>query len=162
VRCSVDRRQRTPILAPVHTSYMAAKIMDAESSPGRRFLETVMSEIEHRLRTFAAVKVGWAVTKTSPVSLTLAGPAAEEHNFLVGLANAWDPVQEDGDLVGIHVACGPSGARVDAEYPYSLFVRGIVGSLLEIGDVSERDDVPQRVAAIIDPYLAWRITWPKA
>jgi hypothetical protein len=136
--------------------------MDGESTPGRRFLDTVMSEIESRLRAFAAVKAGWAVTKTSPVSLTLAGPGADEHNFLVGLVNAWDPVQEDGDLVGIHVACGPSGASVDSEYPYSLFVRGIVGSLLEIGDVGEHDDVPQRVAAIIDPYLAWRIACPKA
>jgi hypothetical protein len=136
--------------------------MDAESSPGRRFLDTVMSEIESRLRAFAARKADWAVTKTSPVSLTLAGPGGEEHNFLLGLANAWDPVQKDGDLVGIHVACRPSGASVNTEYPYLLFVRGIVGSLLEIGDVSEHDDVPRRVAAIIDPYLALRITWPKA
>ena len=135
--------------------------MDAKSTPGRRFLDTVMSEIEIRLRTFAAAKEGWVVSKTSAVSLTLSGPG-EEHSFLVGLANAWDPVQEDGDLVGIHVACGPSGATVNTEYPYSLFVRGIVGSLLEIGDVSERDNVPERVATIIDPYLAWRITWPKA
>jgi len=136
--------------------------METESSPGRRFLDTVMSEIESRLQAFAAAKAGWEVTKTSPVSLTLSGPGAEEHNFLVGLANAWDPVQEDGDLVGIHVACGPSGAPVDTEYPYSIFARGIVGSLLEIGDVGEHDDVAQRVAAILDPYLAWRITWPKA
>jgi hypothetical protein len=136
--------------------------MDPESSPGRRFLDTVMSEMEIRLRAFAAAKAGWLVSKTSAVSLTLSGPAGEEHNFLVGLANAWDPVQEEGDLVGIHVACGPSGAPAGTEYPYSLFVRGIVGSLLEIGGVSEHDNVSERVAAIIDPYLAWRITWPKA
>jgi hypothetical protein len=135
--------------------------MDAESTPSRRFVDAVMSEIEIKLRAFAAAKEGWVVSKTSAVSLTLSGPG-EGHNFLVGLANAWDPVQEDGDLVGIHVACGPSGATVNTEYPYSLFVRGIVGSLLEIGDVSERDNVAERVAAIIDPYLAWRITWPKA
>jgi len=136
--------------------------MDAKLSPGRRFLDTVMAEIENRLRSFAGAKAGWRVSKTSAVSLTLSGPDGEEHNFLVGLANAWDPEQEDGDLVGIHVACGPSGATVNNEYPYSLLVRGIVGSLLEIGDVGEHDDVPQRVAAILDPYLAWRITWPKA
>jgi hypothetical protein len=136
--------------------------MDLESSPGRRLLDTVMSEIESRLCSFAAAKAGWRVSQTSTVSLTLSGPGGEEHNFLVGLANAWDPVQEEGDLVGIHVECGPSGSSVNSEYPYSLFVRGIVGSLLEIGDVSEHDNVSERVAAIIDPYLAWRITWPKA
>lgn len=120
-----------------------------------------MSEVESRLRSFADAKAGWLVSKTSAVSLTLSGPGGEEHNFLVGLANAWDPVQQEGDLVGIHVACGPSGASVNNEYPYSLFVRGIVGSLLEIGDISEYEKVPERVAAIIDPYLAWRIAWPK-
>jgi hypothetical protein len=136
--------------------------MDAESTAGRRFLDTVMSEIENILRSFAAAKAGWRVSKTSAVSLALSGPGGEEHNFLVGLANAWDPVQADGDLVGIRVVCGPAGASVNGEYPYSLFVRGIVESLLEIGDVGEHDNVPERVAAIVGPYLAWRITWPKA
>ena len=66
--------------------------MGAESTPSRRFLDTVMSEIEIKLRAFAAAKEGWVVSKTSAVSLTMSGPG-EEHNFLVGLANAWDPVE---------------------------------------------------------------------
>jgi len=98
------------------SQYQVATNMDAESTPSRRFVHTVTSEIEIRLRAFAAAKEGWVVSRTSAVSLTLSGPG-EEHNFLVGLANAWDPVQEDGDLVGIHVACGAVGCHGQHRIP---------------------------------------------
>ena len=136
--------------------------MGARSSSGRRFTDVVMREMERVLRTFAAGKAGWCVTRTSAGTVTLSGRRGEEHNFLVGLANAWDPAQEEVDRVGIHVACGPAGASTNPEYPYSLLVRGIAGTLLEIGAVAEQDDIAERVTAILEPYLAWRITWPEA
>jgi hypothetical protein len=128
--------------------------MGTESSTGGRFIDVVMREMERVLRAFAAGKAGWRVTRTSAVTMTLSGPHGEEHSFLVGLANAWDPAQEAMDLVGIHVACGSTGASANAEYPYSLLVRGIVGTLLEIGAVGGQEDVAERVTAILEPYLA--------